>query len=178
MLKQYIEEDFTFTYGVASDYGAVELTNIIDKLKLAMNIMNATITVDIVKINVAMYVKQILANSYQILAVYKESELVAAFTYNIGSSMTYNGPVSCFICNTIWVSDNTTAHDIFLKLKNFLRSINVYCVKVVDARKGFIDVFDITRLENGTTINELDTSDVMIYFDKDDANITNFIIRR
>jgi hypothetical protein len=178
MLKKYVEEDYTFTYGIASDYGAVGITNILDKLKLAMNKMNATITVDIIKINIDMYVKYILSNQYQILSVYKESELVAAFIYNISSSMTYNGPIPCFICNTIWVSDNVVAHDIFMKLKNFLASINVYCLKVVDARKGFVDTFDIVKLQEGTTINELDTSDIMVYFDKDDNNKVDFIIRR
>jgi hypothetical protein len=178
MLKKYTEESYTFTYGVASDYSAVDITNIIDKLKLAMDVMNSTINVDIVKINADMYVKHILSNHFQIMSIYKESELVATFTYNMSSSMTYNGPISCLLCNTIWVSNNITAHDIFIKIKNFLYSINVYCIKIIDARKGFVDAFDITKLEEGTTINELSTSDVVVYFDKDDRNKTNFIIRR
>jgi hypothetical protein len=178
MLKKYIEEDYTFAYGVASDFSAVEITSIMDKLKLAMSKMNATITVDIIKINIDAYVKQILGNYYQILAIYKDTELVSALVYNIGSSITYNGTIACFICSTVWVSDNVRAHDIFMKLKDFLASISVYCLKVVDARKGFVDTFDITKLQEGTTINELDTSDIMVYFDKDDKNKVDFIIRR
>jgi hypothetical protein len=178
MLKKYIEEGYTFTYGIASDYSAVEITNIIDKLKIAMNKMNATLTVDIIKINIDTYVKEILSNRYQVLAMYGESELVAAFVYTIGSSVTYNGVIPCFICNTVWVSDSVVAHDVFDRLRNFLYSINVYCIKVVDARKGFIDVFDKTRLREGMVVNELNTSDVMVYFDKNDKNTINFIVRR
>jgi hypothetical protein len=178
MLKKYVEEDYTFTYGIASDYSAVEITSILDKLKLAMNKMNATITADIIKINIDMYVKDILSNRYHILSVYKESELIAAIVYNIGSSMTYNGPIPCFISSTIWVSDDASAQDIFMSLKDFLCSINIYCVKITDARKGFTDIFDKTALKEGTTINELNTSDVMVYFDKDDKNKVNFIVRR
>jgi hypothetical protein len=178
MLKEYIEKDYTINYGIASDYSAAEITNIIDKLKLAMQKMNTVITVDIIKINIDMYVKDILSNRYHILSVYKESKLVAAIVYNIGSSMTYNGPIPCFMSSTIWVSDDTSAQDVFMNLKNFLHSINIYCVKVTDARKGFTDAFDITALQEGTTINELNTSDVMIYFDKNDENIVNFIVRR
>jgi hypothetical protein len=80
--------------------------------------------------------------------------------------------------NTIWVSETITAQDIFMKLKKFLTSIDVYCVKIVDARKGFTDAFDRTQLQEGTTINELNTSDVMVYFDKNNENMVNFVIRR
>jgi hypothetical protein len=112
-----------------------------------------------------------------VLAIYKESELIAAFVYIISSSITYDGAIPCFTCTTIWVSDNVIAHDILMRLKDFLCSINIYCAKATSARKGSVSIFDPSKLQEGVVINELDTSDIMVYFDKS-KNITNFIVRR
>jgi hypothetical protein len=178
MITEYVEDGYVFRLGVASDYNATDITNILNKLKLAMNVMNSTIDVDILKINLDVVVKEILSNRQQVLGVYKDSKLVAAFSYNIISSVTHAGRVPCFTSNTVWTSTDITAHELFVAFQRVLAKMDVYCVKIVDARKGFVEVFDATKTQAGTSVHELTTSDVMIYFDKNDENKRDFIIRR